>query len=227
MIIGILYFALPFNLLVHGVNKLSESNSDQSWLVFWILLENFPFLVFLMWASPSSAGLWLAALVLAAIAYGQKAIQLKSIPIIDALTWSFLRSSPLVYAFLLGSWRSEFLAFTIAFFMWGIAAATFESIKSRQVDKDVGINTTATWVGIKRSTVLTVLLFTAATIITIVNLDGWWKLAGVASLLYPLNAARFLGVKNPELFEMGWKAFLKLNYFMGGSLLLAVLVFAF
>ncbi len=84
MLVGVLYFLLPFDLLVQGIDELSVPEAARRTRIA-IAATNLPFLVVLVLWGGALAGLALALAIAAAIAYSVPPIRLKGRPVLDAV----------------------------------------------------------------------------------------------------------------------------------------------
>lgn len=207
--VGLVYFVFPYNLLFYG---LAESQKySTKWLSMWLVATNLPLLVWLLSFAEPAARLWLIAALFATLAYSLKPVRLKEIPLLDALSWAFVVSAPLSFG-LLHHWQADWLPAVLALLAWAAASQTFETIQTLEQDRQAGLYTTATWLGARAATILSTTLYLVSVTLALVFYGGGGAAAAAVLALYAFNTARFLGVANPELFSIGWRSFLKLNY---------------
>ncbi|MFZ0216486.1 MAG: prenyltransferase [Candidatus Dormiibacterota bacterium] len=231
--LGALYFLVPFNLLMYGVNDLFDFESDRRnprkggvegsvmppaatvrlWLA--VGLTNLPLLVILwLLAGPLAGGL-LAFTAFTALAYSAPPLRTKVVPGLDAVTSSLHFMLPAACGALVAGatpaglpWR-----FLAAFFLWGVASQALGAIQDVDYDREAGLRSIATWLGGSRTAALGVILYVAATLI-VASAGGGAVIAGLALLAYPLLPASCLG-GDLHRARLAWRGFLGMNLLCG------------
>jgi 4-hydroxybenzoate polyprenyltransferase len=182
----LLYLTLPYNLLIYGLNDLSDRSEDAlsprkgGWqgarvrggetgpLLRWILALNLPFLPLLAWLLPPAAlGVLLLSAALFA-GYSLPPLRFKARRLLDGLS-NVAYALPLALPALLLERRLP---------VWGLLALcaysagkhAFDAAQDSETDRAAGLRTTSVWLGV-RGTALYAL--------------GWFVLAG--ALLWPLS----------------------------------------
>ncbi len=118
-ILGTLYFLIPYNLAMYGINDVFDYESDMRNprkggvegavlaramhrpVLVAVLVTNVPFLVYLVAVGSAASVAVLAVSVFAVIAYSLKGLRFKERPILDSLTSSTHFTSPAVYGIVL------------------------------------------------------------------------------------------------------------------------------
>lgn len=138
-ILGTLYFLIPYNLAMYGINDVFDYESDMRNprkggvegavlaramhrpVLVAVLVTNVPFLVYLVAVGSAASVAVLAVSVFAVIAYSLKGLRFKERPILDSLTSSTHFTSPAVYGIVLagGAFTPALWAILAAFFLWG------------------------------------------------------------------------------------------------------------
>ena len=238
--LGVLFFLIPYNLAMYGINDVFDYESDRLnprkggvqgallhpdyhqpvFVAIGILL--LPFLAYFS-GRTIATGNWPAEAVLAfsmfmVVAYSIKGLRFKEIPILDALTSSVHFSSPAWFALaLLGSWPSrDGLLVLIAFFLWGMASQAFGAVQDILPDRHAGISSIATALGARGTVWFAVILYLAADVL--VWLTRWPIWLGAALVLpYLVNTVRYAGLRDEDSAQAqsGWKLFIPLNYAVG------------
>lgn len=171
VVAGFLYFLLPYNLLMYGVNDLHDYASDLAnprkasvegglvppaqgrRLLVAIALTNVPLLVALWVLGGPAAGV--AALVAAAAAwiYSAPPLRTKERPGLDALTSALHFVLPAVTGCLAGGLAVADLPWPLlaAFLAWGIASQSLGAIQDIAYDRAAGIASIATALGARRT----------------------------------------------------------------------------
>ncbi|WP_407539388.1 UbiA family prenyltransferase [Deinococcus radiomollis] len=182
----LLYLTLPYNLLIYGLNDLSDRAEDAlsprkgGWqgarlrtaeatpLLTWILALNLPFLLLLAWLlTPASLALLLLSAALFA-GYSLPPLRFKARPLLDGLS-NVAYALPLALpALLLG--RPVSVWALLALCAYSVGKHAFDAAQDSGSDRAAGLNTTAVWLGVRG-----VALYSLC----------WFVLAG--ALLWPLS----------------------------------------
>ncbi|WP_152192232.1 prenyltransferase [Georgenia satyanarayanai] len=246
LVVGTLYFLIPYNLLMYGVNDVFDYESDlrnprkgsiegivldRRWhrTTIWAsVLSNAPFVVALVLLGSAASTAVLAVSVLAVIAYSAPVLRFKERPVLDSLTSSTHFVSPAVLGLVLagGSPEGAALAALVAFFLWGMASHAFGAVQDVTADREAGISSVATWLGAARTTRLAVLLYAAAGVAVLWT--GWpGALAAVLVVPYIVSVAPFWSLPDARCEEAnaGWRRFIWFNLgtgFLVTQLLIAI-----
>jgi 4-hydroxybenzoate polyprenyltransferase len=240
-VIGTLFFLIPYNLLMYGVNDVFDYASDlrnprkggiEGALVdpsaarsvhrriLWAsALSVLPFLVYLLAVGSLAAGLVLALVVFLVVAYSAPVLRFKERPVLDSATSAMHFVGPLLYALVLvdadlGS-RSVWPVL-VAFVAWGMASHAFGAVQDVRADREGGIGSVATVLGAHATVVgATVAYVAAAGVLLVLPWPG--LLAAVLPLAYAVSTARFWSVRDDdcERANAGWRTFLWLNLVVG------------
>ncbi|CEA08960.1 prenyltransferase [Arthrobacter saudimassiliensis] len=235
-IIGTLYFLVPYNLAMYGINDVFDYESDlrnpRKGGVEGALLDrrfhkvtlaaavasNVPFLAALVLLGGPLSWLVLAVSVFAVVAYSAPGLRFKERPFLDSVTSSTHFVSPAVYGLVLAG--AEFTpglwAVLGAFFLWGMASQAFGAVQDIVPDREGGISSIATVLGAKAVVRLAAVLYLAAGALML--LTPWPAvLAGLLALPYLASLLPYLNLTDAESerANAGWKRFLKLNFATG------------
>lgn len=245
--IGTLYFLVPYNLLMYGLNDVFDYESDlrnprkggvegvvldTRWhrtTIWAAVLSNVPFLGFLVAAGSPAADVVLAVSVLAVIAYSAPRLRFKERPGIDSLTSSTHFVSPAVYGIALagGTFSRQVLLVLGAFFLWGVASHAFGAVQDIAADRAVGIGSVATVLGAGRTVRLAIVAYAASAVLVLTA--GWpGALAAVIPLVHLASVAPFARLTDAECerANAGWRRFLWLNLVLGFLLTQGLIVVA-
>jgi len=231
---GFLYFLLPYNLLMYGVNDLHDYASDLAnprkgslegailppvhgrVLVLAVLLTNLPLiLVVLAGAGPAAAG----ALLLAAGAawiYSAPPLRTKVRPGLDSLTSASHFVLPAVAGFLAGGLAPDALPWPLllAFLAWGVASHALGAIQDITYDRAAGIGSIATALGPRGTALVSLGGYAAAT--AIVALHGTAGIvASVVLAAFLLLPAGVLAHPSEAAARRAWGGFLVLCLLAG------------
>ncbi|MBL8160291.1 prenyltransferase [Candidatus Saccharibacteria bacterium] len=242
LIIGTLYFLIPYNLLMYGVNDVFDYESDikndrkgglegavaakQSHPVILraALLLNVPFLAALLWLGTARSALVLALVVFMVVAYSIAGLRFKERPFLDSITSSLHFVGPLLFALSLTGFGTAVWPYVIAFFLWGMASHAFGAVQDVIPDRRSDIASIATVIGARRTVRLAFGLYLLSA--ALVASQGIVPLVvGVAGLAYAANVAPYLAItdKTSGLANAGWRRFIWLNYGVGFVVTMALL----
>ena len=157
-----LYFLLPANLLIYGVNDIFDFETDKlnpkkqdyeilvqpadRWrLVGAILLLNIPF-VFASFFMNGVALISMWAFLLLSVFYSTPPIRAKAIPVVDSM-FNALYVMPGIFAYGIMSGELPPLMSIIAATLWTMAMHAYSAVPDIKVDKDAGVETIATLLG--------------------------------------------------------------------------------
>jgi 4-hydroxybenzoate polyprenyltransferase len=235
-VIGTLYFLIPYNLAMYGINDVFDYESDLRnprkggvegalldrslhRVTLWAaLITNVPFLIYLVIVGSPLSWLVLAISVFAVIAYSIKGLRFKERPFLDSLTSSTHFVSPAIYGLVLAGavFTPHLWAVLAAFFLWGIASHAFGAVQDVLADREGDISSVATVIGAKATVRLSVIAYLAAGILL---LDASWPgpLAAILALPYAVSCAPYWSVSDAaaETANRAWKRFLWLNFVTG------------
>ena len=116
LIIGTLFFLIPYNLLMYGINDVCDYESDMRnprkggvegavtprryhRVIVWLaVLSCLPFVLTLMLIGNWQSRLVLTAVLFFVVAYSGKGLRFKEVPLLDSVTSSLHCVGPLLYA---------------------------------------------------------------------------------------------------------------------------------
>ncbi|MCB7135201.1 prenyltransferase [Cellulosimicrobium marinum] len=252
LVVGTLYFLVPYNLLMYGVNDVFDYESDlrnprkggiegaladpataratHRRILWACAVTNVPLVAWLLALGDAAAGFVLALVVFLVVAYSAPVLRFKERPFLDSVTSSMHFVGPLLYALVLVdadlAARSVWPVL-VGFFLWGVASHAFGAVQDVRADREAGIGSVATVVG-AHATVLgaAASYVAAATVLALLPWPGW--LAALLPLPYALNVLRFRDVRDAdcERANAGWRTFLWLNLVTGFVVTMLLLVTA-
>ncbi len=234
VVLGTIYFLVPYNLLMYGVNDIFDYASDlanprkrslEGGLVppdrrraTWIAIgvTNVPFLAALVALAPVAG--WLAVLLaaLAAVVYSAPPLRTKVRPFLDSITSSSHFVLPAVAGFLVMGLPAADLPWVVlgGFFAWGIASHALGAIQDVEYDRAAGIGSVATALG-ARPTAAIALIGYALAVLAAVSLGGAGIAAGAALSTYLLLPLAVLLDPEEAQARRAWRSFLGLNLLVG------------
>ena len=243
LIIGTLFFLVPYNLLMYGINDVCDYDSDMRnprkggvegavtprkyhRLIVWsAILSCLPFVVVLVLLGNWQSVLVLAAVLFFVVAYSAKGLRFKEVPLLDSVTSSLHFVGPLLYAYsLVGTMQAGWLA-AVAFFCWGMASQAFGAVQDIIPDREAKIRSIATVFGARTTVWLAIVLYaTAVGLVAYLGVAAWPVAA--AGGLYIINLLPFVRIRDERSVEArtGWRRFLWLNYFTGAVVTMTLLM---
>jgi 4-hydroxybenzoate polyprenyltransferase len=235
-VIGTLYFLIPYNLAMYGINDVFDYESDLRnprkggiegavldrslhRVTLWaVVITNVPFVVFLVLVGSPLSWLVLAISLFAVLAYSAPKLRFKERPFVDSLTSSTHFVSPAVYGLVLAGavFTPALWAVLAAFFLWGIASHAFGAVQDIVADREGGIGSVATVIG-GAATVR--LAFAAYLLGGVLMLFTTWPgpLGAVLVLPYAASVLPYWSISDAdaESANAGWRRFLTLNFVTG------------
>lgn len=235
-VIGTLYFLVPYNLAMYGINDVFDYASDLAnprkggiegallsprihRATLWAAaVTNVPFLVYLFAVGTPASWVWLAVSVFAVLAYSAPALRFKERPFLDSVTSSTHFVSPALVGLSLAGApvTTTAVLVLVAFFLWGMAAHAFGAVQDIGPDREGGISSIATVIGARATVRLSLVLWTIAGAAML--LTPWpGPLAAVLALPYIVNAAPWWNVTDETSAgtNRAWRRFIALNYIAG------------
>lgn len=242
LIIGTLFFLIPYNLLMYGINDVFDYESDLAnprkggvegdvvrdraqaarvhrGILIACVVTVVPFMAWLLWAGDLAAGITLVLVVFGVIAYSAPGLRFKEKPFLDSLTSALHFAGPLIYALVLAD--VSLLDPGVwpvwgAFVVWGMASHAFGAVQDVQADRAGGIGSVATVIGARATARLATVLYVVAALI-LLALPWPGVLAAALPLAYAASTARFWNVTDStcEDANRGWRTFLWLNQPVG------------
>ena len=236
LFVGTLFFLIPYNLLMYGINDVFDYESDMRNprkggvegavtpkryhpLIIWSsVVMCLPFVLALAVLGGIASTLTLLCVLFFVVAYSAKGLRFKEVPFLDSATSSLHFVGPLVYAYSLfpalpsGSWRV-----VGAFFAWGVASQAFGAVQDIVPDRQAGIASIATKLGARSTMHFVLTMYLAATLLTASLLTIPAVIMAAVSLGYVVIAFPYRTLKDTDsdTARRGWKQFLWYNYTTG------------
>jgi len=236
LVLGVLYFLIPYNLAMYGINDVFDYASDLAnprkggiegallpprlhrTTLRVAALTNIPFLLLLGGFGGPAVWTALAISAFAVVAYSAPGLRFKERPFLDSVTSSIHFLSPAVIGLLLAGAQIDgaLLLLLTAFFLWGMAAHAFGAVQDIIPDRDAGIRSIATAIGARATVRVALVLWVTAGLLM---LGTSWPgpLGALLALPYVLICAPFWSVtdENSATTNRAWRRFIALNYLSG------------
>lgn len=237
-IVGTLFFLIPYNLLMYGINDVFDYESDlrnprkggvegsildKRWhkpTLFWSLALPVPFVIFLLINGNLASSAWLLFFVFTVIAYSAKHLRFKEIPFLDSLTSASHFVGPAIVGLTMANPKAlaepTTLLVIFAFTLWGMASHAFGAVQDIKADREASLSSIATWFGAANTVRFAFASYAlAAVLLLFASLPV--AVAALACAPYLLITAPYLNLKDQdcESANHGWRRFIWLNFFAG------------
>lgn len=236
LIVGTLFFLVPYNLAMYGINDVFDYASDAAnprkggvegallvpsrhrLTIVAAIALCLPFVVLLVRLGGPASWAVLAVSLFAVAAYSVPGLRFKEVPFLDSLTSSVHFVSPAVYGLVLAgaTFTPQLVALLAAFLAWGVASHAFGAVQDVVPDREGGIASIATVLGAARTVRFAIAMWLAAGVLMLAT--AWpGPLAAVLVVPYVVTAWPFASITDAESARAnaGWKRFLGINYAVG------------
>ncbi|CAM3538427.1 prenyltransferase [Occultella aeris] len=235
-VVGTLFFLIPYNLAMYGINDVFDYASDaanprkggaegallgpavhRTTLIAAVGLT-IPFVVVLLALGDPASWVVLGISLFAVAAYSVPGLRFKERPFLDSVTSSTHFVSPAIYGFVLAdaTFTPAIVTVLCAFGAWGIASHAFGAVQDVVPDRAGGIASIATVLGAARTVRFAMAMWVLAGVLM---LTTPWPGPLVAPLVIPyLLAVRpyaRIDDRDSARANAGWKKFLLINYVAG------------
>ncbi|MGC5222758.1 prenyltransferase [Micromonospora sp. DT81.3] len=246
LIIGTLFFLIPYNLAMYGINDVFDYESDlrnpRKGGAHGAVLDRrmhpitltaaavlcIPFLIYLAVIGSWQSWIVLAASMFFVVFYSAPPLRLKEVPFADSVTSSIHFFSPAVYGLVLAGavWTPQLLAIIVAFALWGVASHAFGAVQDVAADREAGIASIATARGPAWTVRFALVCYALAGVAMLAT--AWpGPLAALLVVPYLLAVWPFRHVTDETAAEAtrGWKRFLWINQLAGFGVTLLLIWF--
>ncbi len=236
LIVGTVFFLIPYNLAMYGINDVFDYESDlrnprkggvegallaperHRGTLWSAILLPIPFVVYLVVVGGWLSDVILAFSLFAVVAYSVKGLRFKERPFLDSITSSTHFVSPAVFGLALAAARPTWplIALLIAYFLWGAASHAFGAVQDIEADRQGGIGSVATAIGARATVRLSLALYLLAGVLLLFT--SWpGQLAALLVVPYAVNVAPWWNVGDADAgtANRGWRRFLGLNFATG------------
>jgi 4-hydroxybenzoate polyprenyltransferase len=236
LVIGTLFFLVPYNLAMYGINDVFDYSSDaanprkggvegallrpglhRATLIAAVALA-VPFVMALLVLGGPVSWAVLAVSLFAVAAYSVPHLRFKEVPFLDSFTSAVHFVSPAAYGFALAGagvtpGKVTLLA---AFLAWGVGSHAFGAVQDVLPDREGGLASIATVLGAARTVRFAIAAWLVAGLLMLTTA---WPGPLVALLVVPyvLAVAPFVSAADADSprANAGWKKFLAINYVTG------------
>jgi 4-hydroxybenzoate polyprenyltransferase len=248
LLVGTLFFLIPYNLAMYGINDVFDYESDLRnprkggaqgavldrrfhRVTLWAAaLTCLPFVVYLVAVGNPASWLVLALSLAFVVSYSAPPLRLKERPFADSLTSSIHFFSPAVYGLVLADarWTPALVAVVVAFALWGVGSHAFGAVQDVASDRAAGISSIATVLG-ARTTVWFALGAYATAAIALLPSEWPGPLGALLAIPYLLNVWPSRAITDATCTEAtaGWRRFLWINQITGFAVTLLLIAWWF
>lgn len=248
LVVGTVFFLVPYNLALYGINDVFDYSSDLAnprkggvegallppethrTVLIAAVLSCLPFVAVLLSLGSPASWVVLAVSLFALVAYSAPPFRFKEVPFLDSLTSSLHFVTPAAYGLALAGDDPNLATAAVlgAFLLWGMASHAFGAVQDIIPDREAGISSVGTALGAKPTVRLSILTWSAAGALLL--LTEWpGPLAGLLALPYiaiALPHARLTDRQSARA-NRSWRHFLWINYAVGAAVtILLILIFA-
>ncbi len=236
LIIGTLFFLVPYNLAMYGINDVFDYESDlrnprkggahgavldrrMHAITLWAAaLSCAPFLVYLAVVGSPWSWLVLALSMFFVVFYSAPPLRLKERPFADSVTSSIHFFSPAVYGLVLAGaiWTWQLAAVIVAFALWGVASHAFGAVQDVIADREAGISSIATARGARWTVRFALVCYAAAGLVVLAT--AWpGPLAALVAVPYLVAVWPYRSItdETATTATAGWRRFLWINQLAG------------
>jgi len=247
LIIGTLFFLIPYNLAMYGINDVFDYESDLAnprkggmegavldrgihrITVATAGILSLPFVLALVLFGGPLSWLVLAISLFAVAAYSVPGLRFKERPFLDSVTSSTHFVSPAVYGLALGGaiFTPSIFALLAAFFLWGMASHAFGAVQDVLPDREGGIRSVATVMGAKWTVRFAIALWAAAGLLMLLTpCPGPFAVLLVLPYIAAALPFRSTSDAASESANRGWKRFLWINYTVGFLVTMLLIIYS-
>jgi len=241
--IGTLFFLIPYNLLMYGINDVFDYESDirnprknsiegaaeakslHPTILWSSALIAAPFSVAIILLSDVQSAAIFAAVIFFVIAYSIKGLRFKEIAFLDSITSSIHFVGPMIFAIAVTAFDPKAWPFAIALFLWGVASHAFGAVQDVIPDRKGKLRSIATIIGARGTVWLSYALYVAA-VIVIARQGGLAYIVAVAGALYIANVSGYLFITDETSANAnkGWRRFIWMNYIVGAVVTICLIL---
>ena len=234
--VGTLFFLIPYNVLMYGINDVFDYESDlrnprkggaeggllppdlHRPMLVASAVVTVPFVIWLVSLGGPWSWLVLAISLFSVIAYSTPPLRFKEKPFLDSATSSAHFVTPAIFGLAVGDagLGGAGLIVMAAFFLWGMGSHAFGAVQDVASDREAGIGSIATIISARGAVRFAVANYVAAGVLMLL---APWPLSLVTIAIVPYLAAvlPFWSISDEEArrAHAGWRWFLAINFFAG------------
>jgi len=244
--IGTLFFLIPYNLLMYGINDVFDYESDilnprknsiegaleaksfHPTILWAAAITTLPFGIAIILLSSVNAAAIFVGVLFFVVAYSLKWLRFKEKPFLDSITSSIHFVGPMVFAIAVTGFNPVAWPFALALFLWGIASHAFGAVQDVIPDREGNLSSVATIIGARATVWLSIVLYAAA-VIAVAAQGGIAWIVAAAGLIYIANVAPYIRITDATsgAANKAWRRFIWLNYFVGAVVTMCLIFVTF
>jgi 4-hydroxybenzoate polyprenyltransferase len=211
-----LYFLLPANVLVYGINDIFDYETDilnpkkadyeslvtpesRRRLLYWIMGLNLPFIVLAAGILDVRSFTIMQTFIFLSIFYSSPPIRAKSKPFLDS-AFNVLYAMPGIFGYCVAAGAMPPTRIIVAAGLWTAAMHAYSAVPDIDADREAGLNTVATFLGGNFTIALCLALYVGAAILSANDLGIVSLGLGAAYAL--LMLASFVSFRNGRLMQL-------------------------
>lgn len=232
IVLGTVYFLIPYNLLRYGVDDLFDTESveapasrrkavvnpvisqaKQPALWRWIVISNLPFLIYFLVIGNLESIVFLIMMLYMVFAYSAPGLRYKEIPFIDSLTSAFQLTAPFILGLLLYFSPDLWAPIFAAGYFWAVGNHAFAALQDLQ-GKSTERRSIAAYLGPAKTLAFCLFAYALAIIAPLLGfgLKGLIALVVVSPYLLAVLAAYFRRNNfDPQRIRRTWRRFVLMN----------------
>ncbi len=215
-VLSFIYFLLPANFLVYGVNDLADQDTDalnekkETKEGRFVSYAKNIFYVVLVFSLVATLGMFLvfprevyglfALFIFTSVFYSLPPLRFKSIPFLDFIS-NILYVLPGFIGFVLMRGNLPHWSFILSSIFWAFAMHLFSAIPDIKPDKEAGVTTTAVFLGYRWSLVLCFLFWALSFIFLLYSITSP---VAYIFIIYPLIPVSVLLKPNMNITKIYW-----------------------
>lgn len=245
LVVGSLFFLVPYNLALYGINDVFDYASDLAnprkggmegallpparhrTVLVASAVTCAPFVVALVVLGSPLSWPALAVSLFALVAYSAPPFRFKEVPVLDSLTSSVHFVSPAVYGLALAQATPTPSTYAVlgAFLLWGMASHAFGAVQDVVPDREARISSIATALGAARTVRLALVAWTAAGLL-VATTGPPTAFAGLLVIPYLALALPYARLSDGDSARAngGWRHFLWVNYAVGAAVTMILIL---
>lgn len=234
LVVGTIFFLIPYNLLMYGVNDIFDYESDirnprkggiegmreqkelHPIIAKVVVFTTAPFVGYMLYAGTLTSNIVLIAVLFFVVAYSIAKLRFKERPFLDSLTSSLHFVGPAIYALSLTTFSESALPYIIAFLLWGMASHAFGAVQDIIPDRQGKLASIATYLGARKTVYLAGTLYLLAAVVLFMQ-PVPYSVVGLVCVAYVVNILPLHSVTDARsgAANKPWRRFIWLNLAAG------------
>lgn len=234
LVVATIFFLIPYNLLMYGVNDIFDYESDirnprkggiegmreqkelHPVIAKAVLITTIPFIGYMLYVGTLTSNITLIVVLFFVVAYSIAKLRFKERPFLDSLTSSFHFVGPAIYALSLTGFSETAVPYIVAFLLWGMASHAFGAVQDIIPDRQGKLASIATYLGARKTVYFAAVLYLLAAVVLFVQ-PFPYSVVGLVCLTYVANmvSLRTITDASSSTANKPWRRFIWLNLAAG------------